>query len=121
VVINFCQTFTAFVLFDMFNALTCRSATHTVLPLPSSPRLALFSNKLFNFAVSASLIGQLLVIYTPFLQKVFQTEAISLGDLVRLVGLASCVLWVDEGRKWWRRRQKRGRETIWESGYSKAV
>src|SRR5579859_509118 len=108
----------------MFNALTCRSATHTLLPLPSSaaaPRLALFSNKLFNFAVIGSLIGQLLVIYTPFLQKVFQTEAISLADLVRLVALASCVFWVDEGRKWWRRRQKRGRETIWERGYSKAA
>src|ERR1700733_3282762 len=82
---NLEQTFTAFVFFDMFNALTCRSATHTCLPLPNTPRLHLFSNKLFNFAVSASLIGQLLVIYLPFLQKVFQTEAIGLGDLIRLV------------------------------------
>src|ERR1700736_3360899 len=103
----------------MFNALTCRSATHTCLPLPSTPRLHLFSNKLFNFAVSASLIGQLLVIYLPFLQAVFQTEAIGLGDLLRLVILASCVFWVDEGRKWWSRRLQRGRETVWESGYSK--
>lgn len=96
----------------MFNALTCRSATHTALPLPNAPRLHLFSNKLFNFAVSGSLIAQLLVIYLPFLQKVFQTEAIGLGDLLRLVILASCVFWVDEGRKWWERRARKGRETI---------
>jgi Ca2+-transporting ATPase len=62
------------------------------------------------------------VIYLPFLQKVFQTEAIGLGDLVRLVCLASCVFWVDEARKWWARREKsRGRDIVWESGYSKAV
>jgi P-type Ca2+ transporter type 2C len=104
----------------MFNALTCRSATHSCLPIPSAPRLHLFSNKLFNFAVSASLIGQLLVIYLPFLQTVFQTEAIGFGDLVRLVCLASSVFWVDEARKWWARRN-RGRDVVWESGYSKAV
>jgi len=96
----------------MFNALTCRSATHTALPIPNAPRIRLFSNKLFNFAVLGSLIGQLLVIYTPFLQKVFQTEAISLADLFRLVCLASMVFWVDEGRKWWSRRQQQGRESI---------
>src|SRR5579859_4543794 len=105
----------------MFNALTCRSATYTCLPIPGAPRLHIFSNKMFNFAVSASLVGQLLVIYLPFLQAVFQTEAIGLGDLFRLVVLTSSVFWVDEGRKWWRRRQKSGRQTVWESGYSKAV
>ena len=99
----------------MFNALTCRSATHSVLPLPGVPRFHLFSNKLFNFAVSGSLVGQLLVIYLPFLQKVFQTEAIGLRDLLGLIVLASSVFWVDEGRKWWRTRMKRGgRETIGE-------
>ena len=96
----------------MFNALTCRSATHSALPLPGAPRLRLFSNKLFNFAVSGSLVGQLMVIYLPFFQKVFQTEAIGFGDLVGLIALASCVFWVDEGRKWWERRTRRGRETI---------
>jgi P-type Ca2+ transporter type 2C len=100
----------------MFNALTCRSATHSVLPLPGVPRIPLFSNKLFNFAVSASLVGQLLVIYLPFLQTVFQTESISLGDLVRLVALASTVFWVGEARKWWEGRKRNGTE-----GYSKAV
>jgi P-type Ca2+ transporter type 2C len=96
----------------MFNALTCRSATHSALPLPGVPRFHLFSNKLFNFAVLGSLIGQLLVIYLPFLQKVFQTESIGVRDILGLVILASCVFWVDEARKWSRRRSKKERETI---------
>ena len=95
----------------MFNALTCRSASRTFLPSPHYPRKALFSNRLFNFAVAASLVGQLMVIYLPFLQRVFQTEAVSLGDLVFLVCLTSCTFWVDEGRKWWGRRVG-GRQSV---------
>ncbi|GAB7347642.1 hypothetical protein MBLNU459_g4511t1 [Dothideomycetes sp. NU459] len=101
------MTFTAFVLFDMFNALTCRSATKSVL----RGEVALWgrkANSMFNLAVAGSLLGQALVIYFPPLQGVFQTEALGLGDLVRLVVLASCVFWVDEGRKWLERRRAQG-------------
>ncbi|KAF2218554.1 hypothetical protein BDZ85DRAFT_245043 [Elsinoe ampelina] len=97
-------TFTAFVLFDMFNALTCRSASKSVL----NGTLRLFgrgSNKMFNFAIGSSLLGQGLVVYFPPLQRVFQTEALGVRDLVGLVLLASSVFWVDEGRKWWDRRR----------------
>jgi P-type Ca2+ transporter type 2C len=96
----------------MFNALTCRSASHTALPIPGAPRIHLFSNKMFNLAVSGSLVGQMLVIYFPFLQAVFQTEALYLTDLFWLLCLTSTVFWVDEARKWWFRRQRIGKETI---------
>ena len=62
---------------------------------------------MFNYAVLGSLLGQTLVIYFPPLQSVFQTEALSFTDLVRLIAMASTVLWVDEGRKWWERRRAR--------------
>ena len=100
-------TFTQFVLFDMFNALACRSATKSVL-LGQLPFTGKGGNRMFNFAVAGSLVGQGLVIYFPPLQRVFLTEALSLGDLVRLVLMASLVLWVDEGRKWWERIRGRG-------------
>ncbi|KAK3328813.1 hypothetical protein B0H66DRAFT_571605 [Apodospora peruviana] len=74
------MTFTCFVLFDMFNALTCRSESKSVL----RGEVGVFSNTLFNWAVSLSLAGQLLVIYFPWLQEVFQTEALGLSDLVKL-------------------------------------
>jgi Ca2+-transporting ATPase len=106
------MTFTCFVLFDMFNALTCRSESKSVL----RGQVGLFENTLFNWAVSLSLIGQLLVIYFPWLQEVFQTEALSLGDLGSLVILCSAVFFVDEFRKWW----KYGRRRIGVN-YSQAV
>jgi Ca2+-transporting ATPase len=96
-------TFTQFVLFDMMNALACRSATKSVLA-GEVPLWGKGSNTMFNYAVAGSLLGQGLVIYFPPLQRVFQTEALGLTDLVKLVAMASTVLWVDEGRKWWERR-----------------
>ncbi|KAJ3073214.1 High affinity Ca2+/Mn2+ P-type ATPase-like protein [Podochytrium sp. JEL0797] len=92
------MTFTCFVLFDMFNSLACRSVSRSLFSLGP------FSNQMLNIAVGLCLVGQLLVIYVPFFQSIFQTEALSLGDLVYLLGLTSTVLWVDEWRKWIKRR-----------------
>lgn len=90
------MTFTCFVLFDMFNALSCRSESKSIL----RGEIALGSNKMFNYAVMGSLAGQACVIYLPVLQRIFQTEALGLGHLVRLVCISSSVFWVDEGRKY---------------------
>ncbi|CAG8644536.1 2952_t:CDS:10 [Gigaspora margarita] len=87
------MTFTCFVLFDMFNALSCRSEKKSIF------KLGLFSNRMFNLAVAFSLIGQLLVIYLPFFQAVFQTEALGLDDLFGLIVITSSVFWIDEFRK----------------------
>lgn len=106
------MTFTCFVFFDMFNALSCRSESKSVL----RGEVGLFSNNLFNWAVSLSIVGQLLVIYLPWLQEVFQTEALGLGDLFRLVILCSTVFWADELRKY----LKYGRRRLG-GGYSQAV
>ena len=90
------MTFSCFVLFDMFNALTCRSESKSVL----RGELPVFGNKMFNYAVVGSLAGQACVIYLPFLQRIFQTEALSLGHLMKLICISSTVFWVDEGRKY---------------------
>ncbi|OAL52100.1 calcium-transporting P [Pyrenochaeta sp. DS3sAY3a] len=108
------MTFTCFVLFDMFNALTCRSFSKSVL----AGEIGVFDNKMFNYAVAGSLLGQLMVIYFPPLQRVFQTEALSLLDICHLLAVASCVFWADEGRKWyirWKGRRGYG------GGYSTVV
>ncbi|GME39992.1 putative calcium-transporting p-type ATPase [Neofusicoccum parvum] len=97
------MTFTTFVFFDMFNALTCRSESKSVLK--GETKVA--GNRMFNYAVMGSLIGQMFVIYFPGLQNVFQTEALSLGDLIRLLALASTVFWADEGRKLYSRLKHR--------------
>lgn len=69
--------------------------------------VGLFSNVLFNWAVSLSLGGQILVIYFPWLQDVFQTEALGVLDLLSLIAIASSVFWVDEARKYYYGRGKR--------------
>lgn len=108
------MTFTCFVLFDMFNALSCRSESKSIL----NGEVGFFSNKMFNYAVAGSLLGQAMVIYFPPLQHVFQTEALGLFDLIRLVLTASLVFWAEEGRKYLKRyNASRGLS----SGYSTSV
>ncbi|CAF4165350.1 unnamed protein product [Rotaria socialis] len=65
------MTFTCFVFFDMFNALSCRSQTKFIF------EIGFFSNRVFLIAVLLSIAGQMAVIYFPPLQYVFQTEALS--------------------------------------------
>ncbi|KAI8144103.1 PMR1-type calcium-transporting P-type ATPase [Fennellomyces sp. T-0311] len=89
------MTFTTFVFFDMFNALACRSARKSICSI------GFFSNKMFNIAVGGSIFAQLLVIYTPFLQSVFQTEPLSLYDLCKIILVTSSVFVIDEGKKFW--------------------
>ncbi|KAG6580019.1 calcium-translocating P-type ATPase, PMCA-type [Phytophthora cinnamomi] len=95
-------SFTTFVMFDMFNALSCRSDDKSIF------EIGIMSNTVFVYAVGASLLGQLLVIYFPPLQATFQTEALTLGDLVYVCCIASSVLIFDEIRKWWQVRKLRG-------------
>ncbi|XP_005158311.1 calcium-transporting ATPase type 2C member 1 isoform X3 [Danio rerio] len=84
------MTFTCFVFFDMFNALSSRSQTRMV------HEMGLCSNRMFCYAVLGSIMGQLLVIYFPPLQSVFQTESLSILDLLLLFGLTSSVCVVSE-------------------------
>ena len=97
------MTFTCFVFFDMFNALTCRSEGKSVI----RGELNVVGNRMFNFAVGGSLLGQMAVIYLPFLQRIFQTEGLGLLDLLFLAGIASSVFWIDEARKFWRAMKRR--------------
>ncbi|TRY56928.1 hypothetical protein DNTS_020345 [Danionella cerebrum] len=87
------MTFTCFVFFDMFNALSCRSQTRMV------HEMGLCSNRMFCYAVLGSIMGQLLVIYFPPLQNVFQTESLSILDLLLLIALTSSVCVVSEVMK----------------------
>ncbi|NXN12743.1 AT2C1 ATPase, partial [Indicator maculatus] len=100
------MTFTCFVFFDMFNALSSRSQAKSVF------EIGLCSNRMFCYAVLGSIMGQLLVIYFPPLQKVFQTESLSVLDLLFLLGLTSSVCIVTEVIKKFERSkekvQKRG-------------
>ncbi|XP_061331055.1 calcium-transporting ATPase type 2C member 2 [Pezoporus flaviventris] len=84
------MTFTCFVFFDLFNALTCRSQTKLIF------EIGFFRNRMFLYSVLGSFLGQLAVIYIPPLQKIFQTENLGVLDLMFLTVLASSVFIVSE-------------------------
>uniref|UniRef100_A0A452ECI0 P-type Ca(2+) transporter n=1 Tax=Capra hircus TaxID=9925 RepID=A0A452ECI0_CAPHI len=84
------MAFTCFVLFDLFNALTCRSQTKLIF------EIGFLRNRTFLYSVLGSILGQLAVIYTPPLQRVFQTESLGALDLLLLTGLASSVFILSE-------------------------
>nr|CAD7409274.1 unnamed protein product [Timema cristinae] len=104
------MTFTCFVFFDMFNALSCRSQTKSIFSI------GLLSNRMFLLAVTLSVVGQLLVIYFPPLQMVFQTEALTLGDIVFLTSLTSTVFIFSELKKLVERQiEKRQKPSSWKN------
>lgn len=82
------QTFTCFVFSDIWNSLACRSSSLSFMKLPP--------NNFFNLAVLFCLMGQFFVIYLPFFQNIFQTEALSLAELFFITFVSSLVLFVDE-------------------------
>ncbi|KAL9129645.1 MAG: hypothetical protein Q9217_001963 [Psora testacea] len=108
------MTFTCFVLSDMFNALTCRSESKSVL----LGEVKLFGNKNFNYSVGLSLLGQMAIVYLPFFQAYADTEGLEIRDLGLLICIASTVFWVDEGRKFLKARDKRRKGL---GGYSASV
>uniref|UniRef100_A0A2K5WW06 Calcium-transporting ATPase n=1 Tax=Macaca fascicularis TaxID=9541 RepID=A0A2K5WW06_MACFA len=84
------MTFTCFVFFDLFNALTCRSQTKLIF------EIGFLRNRMFLYSILGSILGQLAVIYIPPLQRVFQTENLGVLDLLVLTGLASSVFMLSE-------------------------
>ena len=61
--------------------------------------MPVFANKAFVVAIACCLVGQLLVVYTAFGQRVFGTEALSMHDVGVCAFWASLVLPLDILRK----------------------
>ena len=65
-----------------------------------------FGNKQLIGAVFLTLGLQMAVIYTPFLQDIFRTQALTITELIICLGLSSIVFWAVEIEKWFKRRKK---------------
>lgn len=87
------MTFMTFVNCDLFNAYACRSADRCFY------EISMNSNPTFLWAVGGSIFGQMMVIFFPPLQEVFQTESLSLHDIIFILLLSSSVLILDTLRK----------------------
>ncbi|MFO7732114.1 MAG: calcium-translocating P-type ATPase, SERCA-type [Candidatus Aminicenantes bacterium] len=78
---------------QLFHAFNCRSQTRSLF------RLGVLSNPQLVLATVSSFLLQMAVIYVPFLQKVFKTEALSLFDLGVIMAFSSLPLWIMEAVK----------------------
>jgi Ca2+-transporting ATPase len=89
--LRYAQTmaFTTLVLFSLFTVFNSRSDTESAFR-------GLFSNGWLWGAVVLSLLLQIAVIYTPFLQQAFSTTSLSFVDWLLCAAVASSVLWLRE-------------------------
>ncbi len=83
------MAFTTLMLFQMFNVLNARSDERSAF-------VHLFTNHWLWTALGVSLLLQVVVIYTPFLQRAFGTVSLSVQDWVFCAAIASSVLWLRE-------------------------
>ena len=81
--------FTTIVMFEMIRIESVRMKFKTKL----------LSNKKLIIAVLASVLLQIMVVYLPFFQPVFQTTALDFGDWIEILGVASTVfalMWIKQ-------------------------
>lgn len=91
-------TFNTLTLSQMGNALAIRSNRQSLFTV------GLRSNMMMIYAVILTFILQMAVIYTPFLQEVFDTTALSLPIMLGTLVLSTGVFWAIELEKWFKRR-----------------
>ena len=83
------MAFTTLVMFQLFNVFNSRSDERSAFD-------GLFSNGWLWVAAGFSLLLQVVVVYTPFLQEAFSTSSLSVGDWFVCGVVASSVLWMRE-------------------------
>jgi Ca2+-transporting ATPase len=81
--------FTTLMMFQVFNVFNARSDERSVFS-------HLFTNHWLWTAIAMSLLLQVVVVYTPFLQRAFGTVSLSGSDWLFCVATASSVLWLRE-------------------------
>ena len=86
------RAFTTLIFFQLFNVFNARSDRKSAF-------VELFSNKWLWAAVALSVALQCVVLYTPFLQRAFSTQALSGSDWLFCAVIASSVLWLREAEK----------------------
>jgi magnesium-transporting ATPase (P-type) len=88
------MTLAAIVAAQVGNVFACRTERESIF------RVGLFANKLVLWGIAAELAVIALLIYTPFLQRVFGLAPLGLREWASLFALAPLLLFLEEGRKW---------------------
>ncbi|OIR57656.1 MAG: calcium-translocating P-type ATPase [Amphiamblys sp. WSBS2006] len=88
------------VVLEMFNALNCLSETESLLAHTPA------TNKTLLGAISVSVFLHLLVVYVPFLQRIFGAVPLGLGEWLFVVLVSFPVVLIEEGIKFCIRRSR---------------
>ena len=91
---------TTLAVFQWFNAWNCRSEDRSIFSM--NP----FSNRFLVGATAIVLALQMLVVYSPVMQKFMRTTALGLEDWIYIVLISSSIIFVEEVRKFIYRRRK---------------
>jgi Ca2+-transporting ATPase len=94
------MVFTTLTLSQMGNALAIRSERDSLFKIGLSSNRAMLGTVLLTFAL------QLAVVYTPLLQGIFKTQALSLDELAISLVTSTVVFWGVELAKWLMRRNQ---------------
>ena len=99
-VVSYHQTnvFTTLAMFQVFNALNCRSRTRSFF------KMGFFKNPYLLAAIVTSILLQISAVYVPFLQTALGTSPLDAGDWGLIILVSSSVFFVDEIRKFVQRR-----------------
>ena len=93
--------FTTMAMFQVFNALNCRSRRTSVF------KLKVMANPYLLMAIAISVSLQVMVTTLPVFSPLFGTVALSWVDWLAIALVTSSVLWMDEARKWIQARRRR--------------
>ena len=85
--------FTTFVFFQIFNVYNARSENHSIF------NRYFFVNKMLSLAVVTILFLQIIVIYWPSAQALFNTTALSATDWLIAMSVAASIVIIDELKK----------------------
>jgi len=83
---------------QLFHSLNCRNNAESIF------KLGFFTNKKLILAMLISFSLQMIVVYQPFLQKIFKTEPLGTFDWCLVILISSFPLWAMETLKFIKNR-----------------
>jgi P-type Ca2+ transporter type 2C len=95
------MVFAALAFTRIFLALSMRSERDSIVSKGVLTNLPMLGAILLTFVL------QMAVIYTPWIQPIFQTQPLTLTELLICLDVGTLGFWIVEAQKWIRRRRKR--------------
>lgn len=86
---------------EMWNALNAMSEDQSLLTI------GLFDNLWLWGAIATSTLLHCMILYIPFLQKIFSTTSLNLSDWVLVMIFSVPVIFIEEGLKYYSREMNR--------------